>query len=669
MMIRSNVMRWLAALLLISVLSSGWAATAIAQESDGSPTPLPTATVEGVVSIGDESSTGIAEEPVGAEEVNVDPTETESSGGDATETPTATQPSGGIGDEDDSDVSTGEGTPTPEATVPASETAEASPTSTESPTPSPTESVEVAAVGVSVTIYTCSSAYAGGNPAGDGNCGPASGVGVTASSEGGVIGAGVSNGSGVASFDAPEGEIVTFIEDQSTLPSGYVPDGNGSATVTAGDGASTYIVNIQVSTAGRLQISNGQCPTSGEARTQFIVVGPLAVQSSALGCEPRAGASLTVSGAGGTYSVVTDGAGNWIGTVPVGSYTISNANASAGLEVVAGATTIVLAVDYVPGPKGTLSIERYDCAEGAEGTVITIGGGPNNASCVPSDKSVSVASAEGGAAPLVVDLGEDGATSVEVAAGAYVVTDGPTGASAAVQVPEGDTVTASINSTILSGAISASLFWCSQSVSGSVDPNSWGNWTTGCGRAGAGIVVSLIDGSGRVVSTASTGGSGSLSFTSLVPGSYSLSSSSGCALFANGVDARNGFTVAAGDNVQIAAFGCEEPSYVPEEPEEPGPDPGTIGGENGSPSGGGGSIGSGDALGNGGGFTGAPFAPTGFHTRNLTMNPLASVSTLPATGEGADRYANITLLMLLGLSALAAGAAVSLAPQRTKRAR
>jgi hypothetical protein len=446
-----------------------------------------------------------------------------------------------------------------------------------------------------------------------------------------------------------------------------VPDGNGTASVTASGGASAYIVNIQVETAGRLQISNGQCPTSGEPRTEFIVVGPLAVQSSALGCEPRAGASLTVSGPGGTYSVVTDANGNWIGTVPVGEYTISNANGSAGLEVVSGATTIVLAVDYVAGPKGTLTVQRYDCAEGTEGTTIVVGGGPNNGTCLPSDKSVSVASAEGGAAPLVIDLGEDGSSSVEVAAGDYIVTDGPTGASAPVQVPEGESVTAAINSTILTGAVSASLFWCSESVSGSVNPNAWGNWTTRCSPAGSGIVVSLIDSAGNVVSTASTGGGGSLSFTSLTPGIYSLSSSSGCALFANGADARNGFSISAGDTVQIAAFGCEEPSYVPEEPEEPGSNPGSIGGNNGDPSGGGGSIGNGDALGSGGGFSSAPFTKSGFHTRNLTMNPLANVSTLPATGEGADDMANLSMLVLLGFAALAAGAAVSIAPGRSKR--
>ncbi|MEZ4507001.1 MAG: hypothetical protein R2848_14395 [Thermomicrobiales bacterium] len=141
---------------------------------------------------------------------------------------------------------------------------------------------------VSVTIYTCSSGYSGGDPGSDGNCGPAAGVGVSASSEGGPIGASTTNGSGVASFDAPEGETVTFTEDQSTLPSGFVPDGNGSASVAASDGASAYDRQYP-GEHGRADFRspNGQCPTSGEARTQFIVVGPLAMQAAGLGCQSR----------------------------------------------------------------------------------------------------------------------------------------------------------------------------------------------------------------------------------------------------------------------------------------------------------------------------------------------------------------------------------------------
>jgi hypothetical protein len=51
------------------------------------------------------------------------------------------------------------------------------------------------------------------------------------------------------------------------------------------------------------------------------------------------------------------------------------------------------------------------------------------------------------------------------------------------------------------------------------------------------------------------------------------------------------------------------------------------------------------------------------------MNPLANVSTLPATGEGSTGLTDLTMLMLLGVAALAAGAALSLQPVRSKRTR
>jgi len=191
-------------------------------------------------------------------------------------------------------------------------------------------------------------------------------------------------------------------------------------------------------------------------------------------------------------------------------------------------------VDYVPGPKGTLTVQRFDCAEGAEGTTIEIGGGPANDSCLPSNERVSVSG--GDAAPILIDLGEDGATSVDVAAGDYVVSDGSTPASIDVPVTEGSSVTVTINSTILTGSVSASMFWCDSSVSSSVNPGNLGNWSNGCGRVGSGMVISLLDANGDLVSTATTGSNGSLSFSSLTPGQYSLSTSSGCALFANGAD-------------------------------------------------------------------------------------------------------------------------------------
>lgn len=659
MMSHTNSMRWLSALALLLVLLLGTVTTVAAQEENaGIASATPAAEVGNNLSIGDEATTVI-----GTNEDTPTETPAEATQDPATDTPaevpeTPTDvPGSGIGDEQGSGVPTGDdGTPVVEETATDTPAEEASPTATETPdTP-----VAAASVGVSVTIYLCDTGYAGGDPAGDATCAPASGIEVAASAGGESLGVHTSDGSGNVSFDAPEGSQVTFTESQSTLPTGYVPDGNGVATVTADSGATASIVNIKVETAGRLQIANGQCPTSGEARTQFIVVGPLAIQAAGLGCAPRSNTTLTVSGPGGTYTAVTDSNGNWYGTLPAGTYTISNESGSENADVVSGSTTLVMVVDYAPGPKGTLTIQRYDCAEGAEGTIITIDGGPNNDSCLPSDKSVNVSPAGGGAAPLVIDLGEDGATSVDVAAGDYVVTDGPTGVSAGVQVAEGLSVTATINSTILTGSVSASLFWCGSSVSGSINPSNLGNWANGCGRAGSGIDVSLLNSNGEVVSTASTGGNGTLSFGSVSPGRYSLSSASGCALFANGADARNGFDIIAGTTVDIAAFGCDEPAAIPENPGNPGPNPGSIGGGDSGVSEGGGSVG------DTGGFGGISGEGAGQNVRNLTSNPLAGVSTLPSTGEGANTVFDRTMLMLLALAALAAAAALDLSGNRSK---
>lgn len=61
-----------------------------------------------------------------------------------------------------------------------------------------------------------------------------------------------------------------------------------------------------------------------------------------------------------------------------------------------------------------------------------------------------------------------------------------------------------------------------------------------------------------------------------------------------------------------------------------------IGGETGNSTGGGGGIGN-----NGNGYGGIS-GGSNENVRNLTSNPLASVSTLPATGEGADTMVDRT---------------------------
>jgi hypothetical protein len=171
-----------------------------------------------------------------------------------------------------------------------------------------------------------------------------------------------------------------------------------------------------------------------------------------------------------------------------------------------------------------------------------------------------------------------------------------------------------------------------------------------------------MDANGSVISTASTGNGGSLSFASLVPGVYRLSSANGCALFANGVDARNGFTIVAGGTVEVVAFGCAAPAPAPNVPTRPDPNPGSIGGGVGTGSDAGGSIGdvSGGTVGS------SSLGTPGFHTRNLKANPLASVSTLPATGEGRDSLSLPMMALLLALAALAAALGTKIAPLRTR---
>ncbi len=162
MMNRVNPLRWLAALLLLSVLSSGLASTALAQEEGVGAVPTPTAVVEGDVSIGGDSTTVISEEPTATDVPDSPPAQpgeaTDEPSVDPTETPIPTDTPGGIGGDEGTGVSTGDGSPTPDGS------ATEIPTEEVSPTPSPTETVEAASVGVSVTIYTCTSAFDGGDP-------------------------------------------------------------------------------------------------------------------------------------------------------------------------------------------------------------------------------------------------------------------------------------------------------------------------------------------------------------------------------------------------------------------------------------------------------------------------------------------------------------------------
>jgi hypothetical protein len=77
MMNRSNPLRWLAALVLLSVLATGLAAPAVAQEEGEGALPTATAVAQGDVSIGDDSTAEIAQDPTATEEIATEPADTE----------------------------------------------------------------------------------------------------------------------------------------------------------------------------------------------------------------------------------------------------------------------------------------------------------------------------------------------------------------------------------------------------------------------------------------------------------------------------------------------------------------------------------------------------------------------------------------------------------------
>ena len=156
-------------------------------------------------------------------------------------------------------------------------------------------------------------------------------------------------------------------------------------------------------------------PYFGAARSEFIVVGPLAIQSAGLGCAPSAHATLSLVWSGRTYQ--RSPMIRATGSVPRRSEPTPFPNHPHPIwsQVQSGYTTIVLWVDYVPGPKGTLTVQRFDRAEGAEGTTIEIGAALRTIPVCPAT-SVSASPAEMRLL-LGIHLGEDGATSVDVAAG------------------------------------------------------------------------------------------------------------------------------------------------------------------------------------------------------------------------------------------------------------
>ncbi len=508
---------------------------------------------------------------------------------------------------------------------------------------------------VPITVYNCTEDPGADDPATSGVCSGADGVEITYSIDGGSEGTVTTSGGGFASVDAPEGSQL-YLEEAA--PSGYYPLGNGAAWIDpVADGVSVTFVNILAEVQGRLQIAAGTCPTSGDERTEFKVIGPNTISvASTPACGPNGGAVFTITGGNlpaGGIQAVTDSNGEWRGFLPAGDYTITDdSGASETVTVVAEGITVVIVIDYYRPPTGQLVIEKWLCTEGAEeGTEIIIDGEGGGPSCNLSDGNLALQSVSEGT-QVTFPLGDDGQTTMELPAGEYVLIDKDSGASTTIVVNAGEIRRAVLRTISLHGIVLVRHYVCDDPNAYLQDPTDPEYWEDEC-DPGGGVTVTLYDESGNPVASEKLSAAGVVVWDDLDPGIYSIGSDSGlCAVFVDDVDARGGFEVRAGDDTRVYAYTCVPPD----------------GGDDDDGNGGGGSD-NGDGSG-GGVDDGKHGPPSGDGTappdeagqvedgEGDYEDELANVTQLPSTGEGFRAESDwLWLLVSVPAALMAAGIA------------
>jgi len=331
-----------------------------------------------------------------------------------------------------------------------------------SETQSEVQVAPVADVTVGAVVYNCTTDPAGADPGTVGTCTLASGVTISVAVGGTPTGSDSTSGSGTVSFLVPGGSALVFTEDTSTLATGFQPLYGSDAYLTASEGASVTFVNITETIAGRLQIVNGSCPTSGESRTEFRVIEPRSVAAaSTLSCSATGGTIFQIYGGSlgpDGISVVTGSDGAWRGYLPPAIYTVvDDSEESADVTVIADDVSLVIVVDYISAPLGVLNVSRFDCTdESNSGVEISFSGQqPDEASdtdCEASDGDITIeVQAEVSTASMMAfSLGSDGVAEVELPSGSYILTDDFTGEQAAFTLDAGTRVFASIADIALS---------------------------------------------------------------------------------------------------------------------------------------------------------------------------------------------------------------------------
>ncbi|MGD9711863.1 MAG: hypothetical protein AB7V46_07350 [Thermomicrobiales bacterium] len=529
---------------------------------------------------------------------------------------------------------------------------------------------------VVVTIFDCETDPGAGDPTGSADCAPVPGAVVNATNGLDTLSTATTDGAGMAVLAIEDGLTVQIGQEASTITSGYMALASSKEVVVI-EGATTFLVNVRDSSQGRFQVASGQCFTLGEPRTEMMVMGPM-VRAADEACGPLGGVEFTLTGGSlaGPTSIVTSGAGSWTGYLEPGEYSLARNGVAVTFDVEAAAITAVVSIDYVTGPSGTLTVERYLCSDGETNGVTVVvypggGGGAANASCVLDSKNVEVYSL-GGASPMLLDL-QGGSITVDLAADMgdqYVVRDASGAESEPFLLGSGESVQVVINEIRVVGSISAQLFHCDDPASNFEDATLTGYWTESCDPAPAGVTVTLRDGSGTVVSGGQTGSGGGLDFADILTGTYTLTSTDACAAFSGGADVRGGFSVAAQGSTVVSLFTCAKPTLPPDN-------------DGGNNSGGNGGVGGNNSGGNSTeGGVGAPAQPVGqddptggalgavptelfsigqFQPTLLpTPKPKLYVMNLPGVGAGTEAGQESSPLWLMASVALALAAGFSM---------
>lgn len=482
-------------------------------------------------------------------------------------------------------------------------------------------------VTVAVVAFNCAVAPAdtapGIVPAG---CTPADGLKFEATVGAVSLGTFETGSDGAAEVTATAGETLTINEDLSTVTDGFAAS-SPSSSVDVATGAALSLVHVATDDdpvpgvdVGRLQLSQGECPTAGESRTELRYIAPQSLQAQAddgSGCHGVAGAEfLVVAETDGVSAAAvegvkrTDGNGNWRGELPVGEYVVTDVSSgqSATVAVALNDISVLVAIDYVQQVGGTLSVRRFVCAGEEESVTVTVSASEPapGSSCGAEDGTFQLNDGE----PFTG--GGDGAVTFNLPTGTYQFQNITGGGGTQIQIAEGATTWVLIERLTPVGDISVVYNLCVDPADASGDPGDASYWAAACNNPVAGAQLGLVTAAGETVQVAVTDAAGFATWSGIRNGSYRIvdwSADSTCAVFIGQQAALAGFQTAPGRVVSGQVFGCLKGA-------------GNSGGE--TPGGGNG------APGGGAGGTVDPSAQAPGSAPNLVPNQ--TVTQLPSTG-------------------------------------